>query len=115
MKDWLRTWGPWIGPSAIVAFLAIGGRVESHFTIKTMGEMRLKAIEAYIEEHKQVTISRISQLEALDRMQAIDHTMIERFDKERAEDRKRLERIEDRLARIENRLILNGRGAAGSH
>lgn len=96
-KEWFQRWGPWVGPTALIAIMAAAQRVDSYFYNSTVAEMRLRAVESYIEEHKGVAAARISQLDAMDKVQSMDHAMIERVEKDIGEIKMRLARIESRL------------------
>lgn len=119
MKDWWSRWGQWVGPSALVALLALGSRIEScsnaraadirtveanRVRIETI-EKRQDSTDRWIEEHKQVATSRIAQLEAQDKMIALLKAQGERTDRDITE-------IKQDLREVRN-LLRNRSGGGG--
>lgn len=104
-KEWWQKWGVWFGPTAFVALFTVATRVDAHFYNKTMLEARVRAVEFYIEEHRKVTDARIAQIDAIERLQAIDH---ERFNQFSADVRSDIEEIKRDVREIRARLP-NGR------
>ena len=81
MKEWWTRWGQWVGPSALVAILALASRFESCSVAREGAaayaeanrarisaiEKRMDATDRWIEEHKLVATSRIAQLDSVDK------------------------------------------------
>lgn len=111
MKDWWARWGPWVGPTSLLAILALVGRMEACTNARAadvrMVEANKAAIETivkrqdstdrWIEEHKQVATSRIAQLEAQDKLIALLKAQGERTDRDITEMKQDIREIRNRL------------------